>query len=87
MTNPSTEKRVHELKTWPDFFERLVDGSKTFELREDDRGFHVGDTPVLKEWRPTAKEYTGREVRRVVTYVISGPGFGLLPNYVCMGIR
>lgn len=40
----------HELKTWPQYFCRVADGSKTFEVRENDRGFQPGDTVVLKEW-------------------------------------
>ena len=32
------EGRVdHVLKTWPEFYRRIQDGSKTFELRKDDR--------------------------------------------------
>ena len=41
--------RIHELKTWPQFFDSIVDGTKTFELRKDDRGFEVGDAVLLRE--------------------------------------
>ena len=43
----------HELKIWPQWYCRVADGSKTFELRDNDRGFQSGDTVVLKEWDPT----------------------------------
>lgn len=81
-----TDRRVHELKTWPEFFCALVDGQKTFELRKDDRGFRVGDTLVLREYQPGAKEYTGRKLYRFVSYIMSGPAFGLMQNYVVMGL-
>jgi hypothetical protein len=42
----------HELKCWPPYFERLLDGSKTFEVRKDDRGYQTGDWLVLREWDP-----------------------------------
>ena len=42
----------HELKIWPQYFERVRDGSKTFEVRENDRGFQSGDTVTLCEWDP-----------------------------------
>lgn len=42
----------HELKIWPQYFGRVKDGSKTFEVRENDRGFQPGDTVTLKEWDP-----------------------------------
>lgn len=42
----------HELKIWPQFYCRVADGSKTFEVRENDRGFQPGDTVILREWDP-----------------------------------
>jgi hypothetical protein len=44
---------THELKIWPQFYCRVADGSKTFEVRENDRGFQPGDTVTLHEWDPT----------------------------------
>lgn len=41
---------IHDLKTDPAYFQRLVDGTKTFEVRKDDRGYQPGDTLVLREW-------------------------------------
>lgn len=42
----------HELKIWPEFYKRVADGSKTFEVRDNDREFQCGDTVTLKEWDP-----------------------------------
>jgi len=42
----------HELKIWPQYYARVSDGSKTFEVRENDRGFQAGDTVILREWDP-----------------------------------
>lgn len=49
---------IHELKTWPEFFDAVKRGEKTFEVRRDDRGFQVGDTLRLVRWQP-AKGYAG----------------------------
>ncbi len=62
-------ERVHDLKTWPQFFEALVDDIKRFEIRKNDRNYQVGDKLRLREWKPDTEEYTGREVGRVVTYI------------------
>lgn len=84
-------QRVHELKTWPEYFRPILDGTKTFEVRENDRGFAVGDTLRLLEFDPVKDgddRYTGREVSVRVTYVLDGKGiFGLRPGHVVMGIE
>ena len=60
----------HELKSWPWYFERLMLGHKTFELRrEDNRKFSVGDILWIREWDP-AGGYTGRSVKRRVLSVL-----------------
>lgn len=44
---------VHELKIWPQYYGCVADGTKTFEVRENDRGFQPGDEVILREWDPT----------------------------------
>jgi ASC-1-like (ASCH) protein len=46
----------HELKIWPVFFERIADGTKTFEVRKNDRHFQCGDEVYLKEYIPDTKD-------------------------------
>lgn len=45
--------QAHELKCWPESFEAIATGVKTFEIRKDDRGYRVGDYLLLREWKPT----------------------------------
>lgn len=78
--------QTHDLKIWPDYFEAVVDGSKTFEVRLDDRGFVEGDTLRLREWSPDTEEYTGREVLRRVGYIYRGDVGGLRDGYVVMAL-
>jgi Domain of unknown function (DUF3850) len=53
----------HKVKSWPQFFELMLSGEKTHELRRsDDRDFRVGDLLRLQELDPTTNRYTGREL-------------------------
>jgi hypothetical protein len=79
----------HELKCWPDQFEAVVNGTKTFELRRDDRGFRVGDELLLRCWDPDGGAYTGTTVTAEVTHILRGAEalrFGLRPGYCVLSI-
>jgi uncharacterized protein DUF3850 len=66
------EKKTHELKCWPQFFEAIAQGHKRHDLRRcDDRDFRVGDGLLLREFDPNANAYTGREQVVVITYITS----------------
>ena len=56
--------KTHELKIWPQWFDAVRIGSKTFEIRKNDRNYAVGDKLVLEEFRPGVGEYTGRKIER-----------------------
>ncbi|MNS79687.1 hypothetical protein D3C72_1133480 [compost metagenome] len=78
--------KVHRLKTWPAYFEAVVDGRKPFELRRDDRDFQVGDVLHLYEFDPEANRHTGRKHRAAVGYLIRGPQFGIEAGWVALGL-
>lgn len=58
-----------EKKAWPEYFEEVLRGRKTFDLRLNDFDIDEGDILVLKEWDPKTETYTGRVVERNVGYV------------------
>jgi len=76
----------HELKIWPEHFDAIWEGRKTFEFRDNDRGFNVGDELVLRSWDPEMKEYTGDWLIRRITYVLEGPAFGLPPGKAILAL-
>lgn len=80
MSTPKT----HELKTIPPFFDHIWNGNKSFELRENDRGFQVCDILYLREFIPSGM-YTGRSIHARVDYVLEG-FTGLSIGYCIMGI-
>ena len=73
--------KTHEIKSWPEFFQALWDGSKKFEIRFDDRDYQVGDVLLIKEWDDRKSVYTGRTLRRRITYKLEGIGGGAIAPY------
>lgn len=59
---------IHALKIQPKYFEVVRSEVKTFELRKNDRDFHVGDFLALNEW--DGDRYTGRTELREVRYML-----------------
>lgn len=90
MTETAQDVITHTLKIWPEFFEPVVNGWKTFDLRNNDRGFRVGDKLLLREWQPGSASYTGREVTKMVGYILRpdmhAPTAGLRSGYVILGL-
>jgi hypothetical protein len=76
---------THDLKTWPEYYEQVENGSKSFEIRKNDRHFRVGDILVLKEW-DSISGYSGRETVRTVKYIFLGGTMGVQEGFCVMAI-
>lgn len=74
----------HRIKCWPEFFDAIQRDLKRFEIRENDRGFKVGDVIDLQEWEPRTGRYTGRTQRVEVLYLT---GWGQPGSQVVMSIK
>jgi len=59
-----------EKKTWPELFQKVLDGDKTFDLRLDDFECKKGDILVLREWNPRSRNYTGREIEKKISFIL-----------------
>lgn len=77
--------KIHELKCWPQSFEAILQGGKTFEVRYNDRGYEKGDRLLLQEYDLKGNMYTGRSVKMRVEY-IAMMDFGIEPGWVVMAI-
>jgi ASC-1-like (ASCH) protein len=75
---------THELKCWPEYFQAIIDGHKTFEVRLNDRNYQIEDLLLLKEWN--ADQYQGRMCLVRVIYILSGGQFGITEDHVVMSI-
>jgi ASC-1-like (ASCH) protein len=72
--------KTHELKIYPKYFEAILDGKKTFEIRKNNRNFHVGDSIVLREFDNI--KYSGREIHATIKYMLDDTFIGLEEGYV-----
>ena len=83
---------MHELKCWPEYFQAVKSGDKTFEIRKWDRPYKVGDQIKLKEWNPKTLDYTGNELTKTITYLLDltylpGDNTPHFINTVCISIK
>lgn len=75
---------IHELKILPEYFEDILSGEKTFEIRKNDRTYNKGDMLALNEY--TQDGYTGRYAMVEITYILSNTTF-LPEGFCCMSFR
>lgn len=75
----------HDVKILPEYFKDVKSGKKQFELRQDDRGYNVGDDLHMEEWTPEGG-YTGEDIVKEITYVLRNcPEYGLKDGYCIVG--
>lgn len=84
---------IHKLKIWPEYYNEILTGKKTFEIRKTDKDYKVGDTLYLQEYNPKAKTenrdwgYTGNEMQVEVTYILTDDNpFINIDGFVIMSI-
>jgi hypothetical protein len=74
---------IHDLKTLPEYFVQVAFLIKPFEIRLNDRDFHVGDILRLHEWT-VSEGYSGYALEVEVTYMTT---YAQQPGYVVMAIK
>jgi len=70
VNNTDTDIKIHDLKIWPEFFDDVDTGRKSFELRRNDRNYQVGEILKLREWAPQNKEYSGRVTYKQINHIM-----------------
>ena len=77
---------THNLKILKPYYEAVVAGNKTFELRKDDRPYRTGDTLVLNEIG-AGNEPTGRVIKKKVGCILRDcPEYGLFRGYCILSL-
>ena len=77
---------THHLKTLPEYFELVIIGIKTFELRKNDRNFKIGDELILHEYDKDGCGYTGRIGSFIINYILENYD-AIAPGYVIIAIK
>ena len=84
---------THARKIWPKFFDALLYGGKTCEVRKNDEypSFAVGGNLLLQEWGPDADKYTDLEAIFEITHVLhsgtSRATAGIREGYVVLSLK
>lgn len=79
--------KIHQIKILKGFADAIVEGRKTFEVRKNDRGYHVGDLVKFTAVDCDARPYNSHEINTktyVITYILSG--WGIKEEYVVFSI-
>ena len=73
---------LHQLKIEPKWLDRLLDGSKTAEVRRHDRDFQLGDSIEFLEW--IEGEYGPRSATAVISHVLPGQQVDGVDYHYCV---
>ena len=82
-----TIPRKHELKTLRPYYQRVLDGTKRFEVRKNDRDFQTGDHVSLLEYDGETSTVLETRIDAEITYVLQGGQFGIKKNYCVFGFK
>jgi len=67
--------KIHELRTWSEYYWKIVKGEKKWEYRINDRNFKPGDILFLREYSPETGNYTGEGIIVMIERIWNGlPG-------------
>lgn len=91
---------THSIELYEEFYDAVLNGIKTFEIRKADRDYKVGDTLQMTLMKNTGKVAlaTGRPIyekcetqrfKAVITYILTHDMFpqGVPEGYVVMAIE
>lgn len=76
--------KVHNLKIKPEYFRDVVRGIKTFEVRQNDRNFGVGDIITLREFEND--KFIGNFVNVEIVYILDDEEY-CKPSYAVLGFK
>lgn len=82
--------RYHDLNVFHDYWDPLLSGDRTFDVRLDDRGFQRGDIVVYHKLEKNSKFVRDEEYNPVhfrISWILSGGKFGIEAGHVAFSIE
>lgn len=77
---------IHELKSIEPYFSDVWYGSKTFEVRINDRDFQAGQKLLLKSYDEVLSYYLPKEILCTISYIMRDSRY-IKEGYVILGIN
>ena len=79
--------KLHELKIKEEYFNAILRGEKTFELRKNDRDYEVGD--LIHFIKTDGLEYFNhsKDTYRIIYILKNVPEYGLKKDYCILAIK
>lgn len=84
LSDNKPDHKIHEIKIAAMYYEDVVSGKKSFELRKNDRGYKQGDKLIMLEFKDG--KHTGRIVNADIVYTLEDYA-GLAEGYCILGIQ
>lgn len=86
--------RVHELKTWPTYWDAIKRGEKTYEVRRNDRFYQTGDIVELHRMSEDGTSmlngrcvpFAENTLRFRIGALLPGGLFGIEPGFVVFSL-
>lgn len=77
-------RKHHDLKSFPTKFQPVVDRTKLYEIRRNDRDFQTGDSFTLHEYHyDNGDKYTGRQISGIIGHI---DDYSQYPGYVVFSL-
>ena len=84
LSDNKPDHKIHEIKIAAMYYEDVVSGKKSFELRKNDRGYRQGDKLIMLEFNDG--KHTGRIINADIVYMLEDYT-GLAEGYCILGIQ
>lgn len=84
LSDNKPDHKIHEIKIAAMYYEDVVSGKKSFELRKNDRGYKQGDKLIMLEFKDG--KHTGRIANADIVYMLEDYT-GLAEGYCILGIQ